>query len=196
MNHTEYLVHKYCVGEGIEIGKANYNDYGVIAKNVDMECPDHDAILVEHKNYGIEPPKIDIEADAHEIPLPDESQDFIFHSHVFEHMKNPVKALKEWMRILKPGGHLVMIIPHKERTFDSNRERSTVQHILEDFYDRDGCDGAPEHYHVYITQDVVDLIEELKFNHDFKWGIVDVEDVDEKVGNGFTIVIRKDTVCK
>lgn len=59
--------------------------------------------------------------------------DFVLASHVIEHTANPLKALIEWIRVLKEGGILLMIIPHKEGTFDRWRPVSTLEHLLDDF---------------------------------------------------------------
>ena len=42
-----------------------------------------------------------------------ESMDFVFSSHVLEHIPfdNVVKCLKEWLRVIKIGGYLVMYLP-------------------------------------------------------------------------------------
>jgi len=50
--------------------------------------------------------------------------DFLFASHSLEHIANPIKALKEWIRVVKPGGHLILILPEKTRTFDHKRNHS------------------------------------------------------------------------
>lgn len=44
-------------------------------------------------------------------PFSDKSVDAILAKHLFEHLINPVKALKEWGRVLKDGGRLVIIVP-------------------------------------------------------------------------------------
>lgn len=44
-------------------------------------------------------------------PFADKSVDAILAKHLFEHLINPVKALKEWGRVLKDGGRLVIIVP-------------------------------------------------------------------------------------
>tara|TARA_R110000744_G_scaffold273221_1_gene386115 strand:- start:5721 stop:6875 length:1155 start_codon:yes stop_codon:yes gene_type:complete len=53
----------------------------------------------------------DIVASAHDIPLGDSSQGFILAGHLFEHLVNPVETLREWHRLLKPNGHLLMTVP-------------------------------------------------------------------------------------
>jgi ubiquinone/menaquinone biosynthesis C-methylase UbiE len=44
----------------------------------------------------------------------DNSLDFVHSSHCLEHMKDPHAALENWLRILKPGGYLVCIIPEED----------------------------------------------------------------------------------
>ena len=41
----------------------------------------------------------------------DASYDVVFASHVLEHVVDPLSALKEWDRVLKPGGAFVLILP-------------------------------------------------------------------------------------
>ena len=48
------------------------------------------------------------------IPLPDASFDFITLSHVIEHLHDPVAALKEIHRLLKPGGKVWIATPNIE----------------------------------------------------------------------------------
>lgn len=59
--------------------------------------------------------------------------DFVLSSHVLEHSANPILALSEWLRILKIGGTLVMLLPHKEGTFDHRRPVTTLAHLIKDF---------------------------------------------------------------
>ena len=48
----------------------------------------------------------------------EEVQDDSFHtvyaSHVLEHLSDPVTAVKNWYRILKPHGHLIILVPHRD----------------------------------------------------------------------------------
>lgn len=62
-----------------------------------------------------------------------ESYDFVLSSHVLEHIANPIKALMEWMRVLRPGGILLLVVPHKDGTFDHRRPTTTLTHLIDDF---------------------------------------------------------------
>lgn len=46
--------------------------------------------------------------------VPDESFHTVYCSHVLEHLQDPVEAVKNWWRILKPGGHLIICVPHRD----------------------------------------------------------------------------------
>ncbi len=65
--------------------------------------------------------------------LPAEAYDFVLSSHTLEHSANPLRALLEWKRILAPDGALLLILPHKDGTFDHRRPVTSTQHLLEDF---------------------------------------------------------------
>lgn len=40
--------------------------------------------------------------------------DFVFSSHCLEHMHDPAAALKEWFSLVKPGGHLIALVPDED----------------------------------------------------------------------------------
>jgi SAM-dependent methyltransferase len=54
---------------------------------------------------------IDIVSNITSIPVPDDSFDAILCSEVFEHIPDPILAIKEFARILKPGGTLLITAP-------------------------------------------------------------------------------------
>jgi ubiquinone/menaquinone biosynthesis C-methylase UbiE len=55
--------------------------------------------------------KLDIVSDITAIPLPDASVDAIMCTEVFEHIPDPLSALKEFGRLVKPGGYLLITAP-------------------------------------------------------------------------------------
>jgi rhamnosyltransferase len=68
-----------------------------------------------------------------ELPVGDASYDCVIASHCLEHIANPIKALLEWRRVLRRGGLLLLILPHKEYTFDWRRSATTIEHMRHDF---------------------------------------------------------------
>jgi SAM-dependent methyltransferase len=75
------------------------------------------------------------------------SYDFVLSSHVLEHVANPVRALREWMRVLRIGGVMVLVVPHREATFDHRRPVTSLEHLKSDFeHERSESDmtHAPE----------------------------------------------------
>ncbi|MEK7499663.1 MAG: class I SAM-dependent methyltransferase [Patescibacteria group bacterium] len=57
-------------------------------------------------------PELDYLSDIQNMPLPNESFDTVLSAEVLEHVPDPEKALREIIRVLKPGGKLVITIPH------------------------------------------------------------------------------------
>ncbi|HEX5684726.1 MAG TPA: class I SAM-dependent methyltransferase [Ideonella sp.] len=88
----------------------------------------------------------------------DGSFDFVHSSHCLEHMVDPPTALGHWLRVLKPGGHLIVTVPDEDMyeqgvfpstfnsdhkwTFTMHKARSwspkslNLMHLLADFADR------------------------------------------------------------
>lgn len=55
--------------------------------------------------------KLDIISDITKIPEKDNSFDAIMCIGVFEHIPDPILTIKEFSRLLKPGGHLIITAP-------------------------------------------------------------------------------------
>jgi SAM-dependent methyltransferase len=65
--------------------------------------------------------------------IQNEFYDFLLSSHNLEHFANPLKALQEWLRILKKSGTLFLVLPDKRFTFDCNRSITKFEHLKTDF---------------------------------------------------------------
>ncbi|MFT3903301.1 MAG: methyltransferase domain-containing protein [Niabella sp.] len=72
--------------------------------------------------------------------IPGNSYDFLLSCHSLEHVANPIKALKRWHEVLKPGAWLCLVLPDKEETFDINRPYTRFEHLLDDFNNNIGED--------------------------------------------------------
>lgn len=66
-----------------------------------------------HFDWSPQKVKLFVNGDAHALPFHDDWFDGILCSHCLEHLENPLVALKEFRRILKPGGYLVLVVPSK-----------------------------------------------------------------------------------
>lgn len=117
------LIRRHCRGSGIEIGAGSH-----------PYCSPSNTIFVDRSSENAHGTRnADILADAAHIPLADASFDFLFSSHCLEHHQNTIATLREWLRLLKPGGTLFLILPHAERGLDRHRARTTLEHHIQDF---------------------------------------------------------------
>lgn len=66
------------------------------------------------------------------VEIPDNKYDFLVASHCLEHCANTLKTVKEWLRVIRKGGVILLILPDKRYTFDHNRPATTFEHLLND----------------------------------------------------------------
>jgi len=50
----------------------------------------------------------------HLLTLQDGEFDFVHSSHCLEHLENPYEGLGNWLRVLRHGGHLVVLVPDED----------------------------------------------------------------------------------
>lgn len=79
--------------------------------------------------------------------------DFCFSSHSLEHIANPLKAVSEWLRILKNGGYVIIIVPEKSVCFDHNRDYSKFSTLL-------------SQYEKNVGEDDLSTLPEILMKHD------------------------------
>lgn len=87
----EGFFQKYCSGKGLDIGYGGDR----IIETVDVWDIEHGDAL-ELKN------------------VQNDSYDFVYSSHTIEHMLNPEIALRNWFRVVKPNGYLIVYLPHRD----------------------------------------------------------------------------------
>jgi len=73
---------------------------------------DHKGIQTGSFDYG----RLDIISDITHIPLPDKSLDAIMCIEVLEHLPEPSEAIREFSRLLKPNGYLILTAPFASLT--------------------------------------------------------------------------------
>lgn len=59
--------------------------------------------------------------------------DFVASSHMLEHAANPIAALLGWKQVLKDQGCLVLVLPHRDGTFDHRRAVTSLEHMVQDY---------------------------------------------------------------
>ena len=92
--------------------------------------------------------------DAVNISLvQNEVYDFVFSSHSLEHIANPLKAINEWLRIIKNGGYIIIIVPEKSYCFDHKRNYSKFSTLL-------------SQYEKNVGEDDLSTLPEILLNHD------------------------------
>ncbi|MBI3798885.1 MAG: glycosyltransferase, partial [Deltaproteobacteria bacterium] len=194
------LAHQFLDGlKGLEIGAAAHNPFGLRTRNVAPQ-EDYEFYAAEARKLGVEPAPVDIVAFADDIPVADQSEDFILSSHVVEHLANVIKGFVEWNRIVRDGGYVFMIVPLKGALpADGLRELTPFDHFLADYHDNltiathpvHGVPGGKMgHYHTFTPDSLLAVVEWMKDAGLCDWELVAREDVDTKVGNGFTLVFR------
>jgi SAM-dependent methyltransferase len=90
-------------------------------------------------------PHLNLDVDVDRLsPIEDSSFDSVIASHVIEHLANPLRALQEFHRVLRPGGRLVLIVPDRTRTFDRVRQPTSLRHLLDE-HARNVAEVSDEH---------------------------------------------------
>lgn len=71
-------------------------------------------------------PWADVKMDVRQIPLPGESFDVAMCNHVFEHVEEDLQAMREFYRILKPGGWAIFQVPIDTQRKETFQDPSIV----------------------------------------------------------------------
>ncbi len=180
--------HRYLDGRrGLEIGGAAHNPFGLKTLNVDYSSSNTTAFKQAEYSYCGECLKVDIAAPGDKLPFKDNTWDFVINSHVLQYFYDPVAAVEEWFRVIKPGGYIFMIIPHKDKTSEWNKPRTRLAEIVErhEHFNPIVSDHHTR-YSIWTTEDFLEICDY------YKWNVVECHESDDKVGNGFMIILQKE----
>jgi SAM-dependent methyltransferase len=180
-NRPSPFVLSYLAGlNGIEIGGSAPNDYGLKAINVDRYGELDTIYKQEEWRLSGRRRPVDVVAPGDDLPFEDDSADFVFASHVLEHIPDPVQALEEWLRVARK--YVVLVIPHWDRTFDRDRELTPVDELLRRHQEHLE-DPRDLHWSVWTLESFRELCDRIGLR------VVDALDPDDKIGNGFIVVL-------
>jgi SAM-dependent methyltransferase len=190
--------------EGIEIGGSAHNSFGLKScRNVDYTDDMNTVFKINEEMLCDEKMPVDIVAEGDDLPLDDRSVDYVISSHVLEHFFDPIAAIKEWLRVVKPSGYVFMIVPTQDAIPTETRPPTTLQELI----DRHEGRIAREEVDMggYTLSSVSQLPHEPERGHWSVWNLEDFLPVcthygwrvahalekDDKAGNGWCVVIQK-----
>ena len=93
---------------------------------------------------------------ADDLPFDDETFTMVSLLDVLEHVPRPIESLKEINRVLKPGGHLVISVPHKGSFWFIDAQRSKIFAAGRKILLGKG-DAVLDHKH-YTTGELLDML--------------------------------------
>lgn len=121
--------------------------------------------------FGIDmKPDIWVESCEDLSDFESESADSVFSAHLLEHIADYRSALKEWWRLVKEGGYLVLYLPHRQ------------------YYPNIGQPGAnPDHQHDFVPADIIDGMRDVPGG----WDLIENEARSDADEYSFLLVFRK-----
>ncbi len=99
---------------------------------------------LEHRSADIDSPLADDQVDIQQLPYADEAFDVVICLHVLEHIPDERKAMSELLRVLKPGGRAIVMVP-----IDHRREDTLEDPTVTSEEDRHRVFGQFDHVRLY-----------------------------------------------
>ena len=134
----------YTRGKGLDLGPGKWKTYPHFI-GVDQVCLTCRG-KAGHKLGCPDAVNVDVFMDCTKLDIfANQSLDFVFSSHMLEDFEDTEAALKEWWRVIKHGGHLVLYLPHKE------------------LYPNVGtADGNEDHVYDFLPEDIIAYMGQMK----------------------------------
>ena len=136
LRYNERIFARYIRGNGIEIGALNHPM--VVPRDVKVRYIDHLDTDGLRRHYpelaGVEIVDVDVVAsvDTLDSVFPPGSLDFVVANQVIEHFDDPLGAFMQFHRVLRVGGIVHLAVPDKRATFDRDRPRTPLSHLIAD----------------------------------------------------------------
>lgn len=126
-NPERMALYPLCRGKGIDVGCGHCKTHPD-AIGVDLVAKGE--VLATASNVMNKTSQADIVCPGDDLHMfEDGSLDYVVQRHNLEHYQDPIKALQEWIRVLKPGGIIGMVISDDENC-DTIRLDSTHKHVF------------------------------------------------------------------
>jgi SAM-dependent methyltransferase len=103
------LTAKYCAGCGIDIASQGSP---VVPWAWQIDLPQEEYALY-NGGAPIHGP-VQLRGHGESLPVDSNSLDFVYASHILEDFAEWNPPIGEWVRVLKPGGNLIILIPDRE----------------------------------------------------------------------------------
>lgn len=125
----------FCNKTALEIGGPSslLNSFYIHLKQ--LTILNYGPAMSKHSQVGNNPVIYGDATDENIITQLNAKYDLLITSHTLEHIANPIKALKIWKQLLKPGGTILNIVPCKYHCWDRSRNYTTLQHLIKDYTD-------------------------------------------------------------
>jgi SAM-dependent methyltransferase len=88
--------------------REGYFETVFVGRGIDIGCGD-DPVTEDCEHWDLP------QGDAQELAgVEAETFDWVYSSHCLEHMRDARAALKRWWEVVKPGGHLLVVVPDED----------------------------------------------------------------------------------
>ena len=198
------LAHRYLDNlTGIEIGASAHNPFN-LPRCMNVDYTDSRETIFKQSEFQLcgETAKVDVVADGAELPFADGSLDYVISSHLIEHFFDPIAAVQEWFRVIREGGYIFIIAPKQYALPGETRPCTTYRELINRHigllapekvdmtgYQTSSVTGKPLKEHGHWS--VWNLKEFIELCNVMEWKIVEQLETDDKVGNGFCVILKK-----
>jgi SAM-dependent methyltransferase len=100
----------YCVGNGVDVGSGGMP---VVPWAIQIELPSNEYAHY-HSGDSRSQPMCCYRGYAEDLPFKDGTLDFVYSSHLLEDFLDWYPCLREWTRVLRKGGKLIILMPDKK----------------------------------------------------------------------------------
>ncbi len=126
---------RYLRGDGIEIGALQDPlplPKGARARYLDIaSTPELRRMYTRKRRRHLV--EVDLVDDGERMAtVTDASVDFVASNHFLEHCEDPIGALRNMLRVVRPGGVVYLSVPDKRFIFDRDRPATTLAHLVQD----------------------------------------------------------------